>query len=139
MLAHVLLLTAGCGVTEMDRAVVTVGDRDFRVQVAESARQQRDGLSDRDQVPQGTGMWFVFDPHSSQQVWMADTRVALDVAWVADDAVTAVRTLQPCRTEKESDCPVWKSPGPVDAMLEVPAGELAGLPIGTPVRVRTSG
>ena len=36
----------------------------------------------------------------------------------------------------QSMCPRWTSPGDVDALLEVPAGALEGVPVGETVTIR---
>lgn len=136
-----VLSISGCSPATPDRAEVSVDGQTFRVEVARTARQQQRGLSERSSVPAGTGMLFDFSGRKVQKVWMADTLVPLDVAWVAADALVAVRTLQPCRTADTSgsDCPTWTSPEPVDALLEVPAGALAGVPVGARIRIRELG
>ena len=69
-------------------------------------------------------MWFQFDARGLQRVWMADTSVPLDAAWITDGKVTAVDTLTPCTEADEAQCPRWSSPSDVDALLEVPAHAL---------------
>lgn len=108
-------------------ATVTVGNRQFQVEVADTADEQRAGLSGRAEVPEGTGMLFVFAGKQEQQVWMAGMQVSLDIAWLVDGRVLAVDTLDPCDIEDQEQCPRWTSPAPIDALLEVPAGELAGV------------
>ncbi|MFC4554015.1 DUF192 domain-containing protein [Georgenia faecalis] len=118
-------------------AVVTVGDDlEFRVEVARTAEAQQQGLSGRVEVPPRTGMLFPFDGPAERQVWMAGMRFPIDVAWIADGAVLAVDTLEPCTEPEDSTCPRWTWPGPADALLEVPAGALDGVGEGTPVRVQ---
>ena len=96
----------------------------FRVEVANTAEQRRTGLKGRDELAAGTGMLFQFDSRGAQQVWMADTKIPLDVAWIADGRVLAVDTLTPCTEADETQCPRWSSPSDVDALLEVSAHAL---------------
>lgn len=107
----------------------------FRVEVARSAEQRRTGLQGRDELPPGTGMLFQFDSRSAQQVWMAGTKLPLDVAWITDSKVTAVDTLTPCTEGDEAQCPRWSSPSDVDALLEVPAHALREVVPGMPVTI----
>ena len=104
-----------------------IGDTEFQVEVAETEQAQRAGLSGRRKLPEGTGMLFVFAGKQEQQVWMAGMQVSLDIAWLVDGRVLAVDTLDPCDIEDQEQCPRWTSPAPIDALLEVPAGELAGV------------
>lgn len=107
----------------------------FQVEVASTAEQRRTGLQGRDELPAGTGMWFQFDTRGPQQVWMADTNVPLDVAWITAGKVTAVDTLAPCVEAEEARCPRWTSPSDVDALLEVPAQALRQIVPGMPVSI----
>lgn len=119
-----LVLLSGCGTPT---STVTIGEQTFTVEVARTPDAQRAGLSDRDDVAAGTGMLFPFDEPGPREVWMARTQVPLDIAWILDGQVVAVETLPPCELEVVTDCPIYASPGDVDALLEVPAGTLEGI------------
>uniref|UniRef100_UPI0037BFB778 DUF192 domain-containing protein n=1 Tax=Helicobacter pylori TaxID=210 RepID=UPI0037BFB778 len=43
---------------------------------ATSTEAQRQGLSGRDSVPEGTGMWFPLEHAQRTEVWMQDTGAA---------------------------------------------------------------
>lgn len=131
-------LLAGCSSTpQPSTASVEVGTGlEFQVQLATTAEQQRDGLSGRNELSEGTGMLFQFDGAAERQVWMAGMLIPLDVAWIVDGQVLAIDTLQPCTTEPQDDCPQWTSPGAADTLLEVPAGALDGIEPGAPVTIR---
>lgn len=101
---------------------------------ATSTEAQRQGLSGRDSVPEGTGMWFPLEHAQRTEVWMQDTRVPLDVVWIRDGRVTGVVTLQPCSTDA---CPSEASPGVVDAILEAPAGTFSHVSPETTVQVES--
>lgn len=132
--AIALALTA-CAGQPPAHATVTIGSAKFDVELARTADQQRDGLSDRDALPGGTGMLFTFAHADEQQVWMAGTAIALDVAWISDGQVLDVLTLDPCTEPDQDKCPRWTSPGDVDALLEVPAGALTRVAAGDAVTV----
>lgn len=137
--AALLATSTGCSTTPpLPLAQVRIGPApvEFQVEVASTAEQRRTGLQGRDELSAGTGMWFQFDARGLQQVWMADTNVPLDVAWVTDGKVTAVDTLTPCATADETQCPRWTSPSGVDALLEVPAQALREVVPGMPVVIK---
>ena len=136
--AALTALLAGCSSTAApSTASVEVGTGlEFQVQIAATAEQQRDGLSGRAELSEGTGMLFQFDGAAERQVWMAGMLIPLDVAWIVDGQVLAVDTLQPCTTAPQDECPQWTSPGAADTLLEVPAGALDGIEPGTPVTIR---
>lgn len=125
--AMVATATGACAPSTPAYAAVRIGPAqvEFRVEVAQTAEQQRDGLSGRDNLSAGTGMLFRFGRRSVQQVWMAGMTIPLDVAWIADGKVVATDTLTACTEADANNCPTWTAPGPVDALLEVPAHSLA--------------
>lgn len=127
---------AACTSSTPALATVRIGPApvEFRVEVAQTADQQRDGLSGRDQLATGTGMLFEFGSRGEQQVWMAGMKFPLDVAWIADGKIVAVDTLTACE-EADNACPRWTSPSPVDALLEVPADSLTTVVPGMPITV----
>lgn len=129
--------TAGCSLSKPVLAAVRIGPApvEFRVEVAETADQQRDGLSGRDELSAGTGMLFRFSSRSEQQVWMAGMRFPLDIAWIADGKVVAIDTLPACTEADENVCPRWTSPSPVDTLLEAPAHSLTTVVAGMAVTV----
>jgi len=130
--------TAACGAAPPVQAVVLVGSSrtEFRVDVARTADQQREGLSRRTSLAARTGMLFQFGTRDHHDVWMAGTTIPLDVAWIADNTVLAVDTLQPCTQLDQDTCPRWTSPSPADALLEVPAGSLREVVPGSSVVVK---
>lgn len=136
--AALATLLAGCAaIPEPSTAIVGIGaDAVFQVELARTAEEQRKGLSGRPELSEGTGMLFTFGNRAERQVWMAGMEIPIDVAWIVDDQVFAVDTLDPCTKTDQDQCPRWTSPGDVDALLEVPAGALDGIETGTAVTVR---
>jgi len=51
-------------------------------EVAATADERAQGLMYRDEVPDGTGMLFVFQDSQIRSFWMANTFVALDIAYM---------------------------------------------------------
>ena len=127
----------GCGAAAPSPPALAAGEVTvepglrFTVEIADTYDARSLGLSGRTEVPPGSGMLFVYDEQAPRSYWMAGMLVPLDLAWIADDRVLAVQTLQPCVTDEP--CPTHPSPGPVDAVLEVRAGALAGVGVGAAV------
>ena len=131
-------IAAGCTpAPDMPTAVVSIGGgHEFHVELATTPDQQRDGLSGRNALSQGTGMLFQFDEPAQREVWMAGMKIPIDIAWISNGHVLAVDTLEPCTTDDQAQCPIWTSPGPADALLEVPAGSLDTITPGTAISTR---
>lgn len=112
---------------------VTVEGRRFTVEVRDTPAGREQGLSGRTEVPPGTGMLFIYDDSGIRSYWMSGMLVPIDLAWIAEDRIVGVQTLQPC--PPAGPCPTSLSPGPVDAVLEVAAGALDGIDSGAVVAV----
>lgn len=137
-LALAIIPLGGCsGEPAPPAATVNVGEKlEFQVEVAGTPQQQREGLRGRQELSAGTGLLITFEPGKEREVWMAGMEIPIDIAWIADGHVLQISTLDPCTENLQSLCPRWKSPGVVDALLEVPADALNGITPGTPVSIR---
>jgi len=63
-------------------AWVIFGADTVTAEVAATADERAQGLMYRDEVPDGTGMLFVFEDNQPRSFWMANTYVALDIAYM---------------------------------------------------------
>ena len=70
-------------------AWVIFGTDTVLAEVAGTPEQREKGLMDRDAVPDGTGMLFVFTRSEERSFWMRDTHVALDIAFFDDSNTIA--------------------------------------------------
>jgi len=84
---------AACG---QSLTPVTVDGHSLRVEVAASEREQRKGLMERTEVPDGTGMVFVFERAFKPCMWMKDTPAPLSVGFFdKEGALFQIEDLQP--------------------------------------------
>ena len=70
------------GHTQAGVALVILGHDTIKAEVAETSEERSKGLMDRDEVPDGTGMLFVFEREAMRTFWMQDTLVSLDIAFL---------------------------------------------------------
>lgn len=132
----VTALLLGCSAPGASSATVTLpGGEVVRVDVASTATEQRDGLSGRNTIPDGTGMVFLFSDPGVHQVWMADMSSAIDVAWIADQTVLEVLTLEPCTLPTTDQCPQWDSPASTTMLLETAPGALGAVAPGSAITI----
>jgi hypothetical protein len=113
-------------------ALVIFGADTVRAEVASTPEARERGLMFRETVPEGTGMLFVFNRPDAQGIWMKDTYVPLDAAFIdASYRVVSIESLEPLDETVE-----W-SPEPVLFVLEVRQGWFAerGIVPGQRVRV----
>lgn len=70
--------------------VTTDGTRqDFTVYLATTAEQQRRGLMFVRQLPERTGMLFVYDDESLHSMWMKNTFIPLDIVFARRDGTVS--------------------------------------------------
>jgi len=117
---------------------VTVGRATFTVEIASTTLEQMTGLSYRTSLADGHGMFFVFGAPAVQHFWMKDMNFAIDIIWIANDAVAGfAENAQPQPGDALWKLRIYSSPGGTDRVLEVPAGTVArdGIKVGDPVSV----
>jgi len=77
-------------------AWVVFGADTVLAEVASLPEQRDRGLMNRDSVPDGTGMLFVFPTSEERSFWMRDTYVALDVAFFDEAyAIVSIKQMEP--------------------------------------------
>lgn len=118
--------TAGQAPDPNDPAVprVTINGTTWLVELAITPEQRRRGLSFRMELPEGTGMLFVFDEPEILSFWMRDCYIPLDIAFVGPDrrvVQTYTMSVEPDRAGRAR----YESNLPAQWALEVPAGSLA--------------
>ena len=112
-----------------------------QVEVAATEAERERGLMNRDYLPEGAGMIFIFDKPGLHCFWMSNTLVPLDVIFLdAEGTVVSVATMvtEPPRKSDESvsayeaRLPLYCSKGLCSSALEVPAGtaKMIGLKTG---------
>jgi uncharacterized protein len=90
------------------------------VKVADTPERRQHGLMEVPELPDGTGMLFLFEEDHQGGFWMKDTLVPLDIAFVdAVDEVVAILSMEPCEADP---CEVYEPGTTYRAALEVPQG-----------------
>ncbi|MDP3725202.1 MAG: DUF192 domain-containing protein, partial [Nanoarchaeota archaeon] len=116
-------------------ALVRIGKHEFIAEVADTEEERARGLSGRDSLDEMRGMLFLFDSPAGgpevQSFWMKDMKFPIDIIWVRKGGVIgADRNLPlPVSGAALSGLPMYVSPGPVNAVLEVRAGTVEALEI----------
>jgi uncharacterized protein len=100
-----------------NHAWVIFGKDTVVAEVARTEAAREHGLMDRQEVPAGTGMLFVFDDMQQRSFWMQNTYVALDIAFMdASYRIVNIDHMAPLTTTSH------ESEGPAMFALEVPEG-----------------
>lgn len=97
----------------------------FRVELAQTADQQAQGLMFRTKLGPDEGMLFPMNPPRPAGFWMRNTVIPLDLLFIAPDGTV----LNIAADAKPYDETKLRSAGPVKAVLELPGGRTAELGI----------
>ncbi len=99
---------------------VWLGKTQVRAEVVTSPEKLYLGLSGRRDLPWGMGMLFVFPFREVQTFCMRGMLIPIDIIWIDQGRISGFHT-----NRQPHDPSNFTSPGPVDLVLEVPAGFVA--------------
>ncbi len=108
-------------------AWVIMGDDTIHAEVAATADERRQGLMNREELPEGTGMLFVFPDEGARSFWMSNTFIPLDIGFInAGNQIVSIKQMEP------EDTSLTDSDAPAMYALEVPQGwfEAHGVDVG---------
>jgi uncharacterized membrane protein (UPF0127 family) len=115
-----------------NEAWVIFGADTVRAEIARTPAERARGLMERDTLPPGTGMLFVFPDQDVRSFWMGNTYVALDIAFLdADLRIVDIQAMEPLTTASHI------SKAPAMFALEVPQGWFAeqGIEVGARAQI----
>lgn len=79
---------------------ITIGDKKYKVEIADTPEKQEKGLMDRESLPENQGMLFIYDEPQDLSYWMKNTLISLDIIFIDDDMeVVSVKQGQPMSEE----------------------------------------
>jgi uncharacterized protein len=112
----------------LDGPAVTV-----RLEIAADPAARARGLMGRREVPEGTGMVFLYPEDVAEAFWMKNTLVPLSIAFVAADGrVVSVAEMTPCEADP---CPSYAPAGPYRYAVELTAGAFPAAGVGEGAKV----
>lgn len=115
-----------------------INTKEITVAVADSPAERMHGLSGCPEVPANSGMYFVLGKAHQTAFWMKDMLAPLDIVWIKEGKVVNINAniLPPAIGQSEAQLPQYQSPGVVDAVLELPAGQAHAhaIKIGTTIK-----
>ncbi len=118
--------------------VVRIGDREWTVETARTARRRYDGLSGRSDIPPDRGMLFIYPEPRIIRLCMRDCAHPLDAVFIGAD----MRVVCTAAMRVEPDCAgrrVYTSERPAVYALEVRGGTVAAAGIARGDAVRFAG
>ncbi len=91
------------------------------VELAQTPHELTLGLSNRDVLETGLGMYFVLPVRDYNSFWMKDMRFPLDIIWIDQGTIVGINKNCPI-PQDENNVPTFRSPQKVTNVLEVNAG-----------------
>ncbi|MDH3859511.1 MAG: DUF192 domain-containing protein [Gammaproteobacteria bacterium] len=116
-----------------DTIDIKIGQGSYRVELALTSAQRRQGLMHRERLAHNGGMLLVYPRPGDHRIWMKNMKIPLRVLWIDEQfKVLQIRRLVPCEA---SPCPVFSAPLPARYILELsddehdvkPGDEIVGL------------
>ena len=99
--------------------LIQIGDAIFKVEIADTDEKRIQGLSNRESLPENSGMLFVFENPDKHGIWMKDMKFPIDIAWL--DAQKTVFWVEKS-VSPDTFPQVFYPPSEALYVLEVPAG-----------------
>ncbi len=110
--------------TQVGTKTITVGAKTLSVEVADTESEKQKGLGGKSNLPQDSGMLFVFASKQARHTfWMKDMQFAIDIIWISNGKVVQID--KDAKTEPgvaDQNLRRYSSQVSVDYILEVNAG-----------------
>ena len=116
------LSATACATHASDDSWVKLGDKQFKVEIADDDAERARGLMFRDALAADHGMLFVHEYEEPQAYWMKNTHLPLDILYFDSNRklVAQQRNVPPCSAGDM--CPSYPSDVPAKYVLELNAG-----------------
>lgn len=111
---------------------VVFGEREFKVEVANTMISRAKGLSGHTPLTDNEGMLFLFGEPGNYGFWMKDMKFSIDIIWIEGNKITTIAPGVPPETYPSSFYPDL----PSDKVLEINAGTVQklGVKVGDEVK-----
>lgn len=110
--------------------IVTINNQRITVEIADTDTLRSQGLSGRESLAKDRGMLFVYQKPGIYSFWMKDMQFPLDFIWInGDTVVDLTKDIPVPETEDLLTLPNYQPNTPVDKILELNVGSIAGMNI----------
>jgi uncharacterized membrane protein (UPF0127 family) len=118
-----------------EKQKIKLGSQTLVVEIADNSEKSAQGLMFRKQLPEGTGMLFVFPDEKIRSFWMKNTFVPLSIGFFnSKRELIDIQDMNPAQSEMQTDFPNYVSKGPARYALEVPKGWFSKHKVGLKMR-----
>jgi uncharacterized membrane protein (UPF0127 family) len=112
----------GAGLT-FEKQKIKVGAVEISVEVARTQAQLSRGLMDRTEMPESSGMLFIFPNEETRHFWMKDTFIPLSIGFFNKNQILVdIQDMLPVNSVLQVTIPQYQSRKPAQFALEVNKG-----------------
>lgn len=108
------------GISSTQKPTLEINDVKIDLEIADTFEAQRQGLSDREELANNTGMLFVWEEKQIKNFWMKNMHFPLDIIWIDGNKIVHISENLPPEGEMPQNH--YSSIVPVNNVLEVNAG-----------------
>lgn len=69
----------------MEKTRIKIAEKEYNVSLAKTEEQRESGLQNITELPEDSGMLFLFDSPDEVSMWMEDTKIPLDIIFINED------------------------------------------------------
>jgi uncharacterized protein len=110
----------GAPASDLPTTKIQIGEKQFELEIANTAASRGMGLMRRDSMPADHGMIFVFAEEGYHSFWMKNTRIPLDIVFVdAGGTIKSIQKMKPYSLKSVSP------PKPIKYAIELNEGAAA--------------
>jgi len=96
---------------------IEINQQVYRIELATTAEQRRQGLMHRPELGPDRGMLLVYQRSGNHRVWMKNMQIAIRVYWIDENfRVIATQRLEPC---DRTPCPIFQTDSASRYILEL--------------------
>ena len=128
LLGILFIFSVGCSRRGEPR--VCFKDKCFKVEIADTPQERRQGLMYRKELAVDRGMLFIFDKEDHHGFWMKNTLIPLDIIWL-DKNKQVIHIEENVQSCQEDTCPAVYPKQKALSVLELNAGEVQQLGLKT--------
>lgn len=86
ILVALVVVASGCR-SDAELTPVQISGERLMVEVADTPEERRQGLMNRESLPQNRGMLFVYESEDYRSFWMKNTEIPLSIAFISADGI----------------------------------------------------
>lgn len=101
---------------------VKINQQLILVEIADTAEEQRKGLSGRQSLCPECGMLFIFNEKQRPSFWMKDMLFPIDIIWINENIIVGIDANLPVEPAVNGQFKYYQAPGAITSVLEVNAG-----------------